>query len=121
LKEFFTLHSELKNNEFFVTSESYGGHYVPTVTKKILDYLKTEQNPIFTNFRGFLLGNPLTNMTEQTYGMIATFHGHALISDQQWSNWQSACMNNNMSSDACVNITNSLQTQNQDLFIYGVD
>jgi len=63
----------------------------------------------------------LTNLNEQTYGMIATFHGHALISDQQWNDWQSACMNGKMSSDACVNISNNLQTLNQDLFPYGVD
>lgn len=34
--QFMQRHPELKQNEFYVAAESYGGHYIPTLTKKIL-------------------------------------------------------------------------------------
>jgi len=34
-----------------------------------------------------MVGNPFTNNDEQIYGLISTFHGHSLISDNQYNDW----------------------------------
>lgn len=37
LKAFFTEFPQFKSNDFYVTGESYGGVYVPTLVQTILD------------------------------------------------------------------------------------
>lgn len=37
LKDFFTKFPEFASNEFFITGESYGGVYVPTLSVLVLD------------------------------------------------------------------------------------
>jgi len=34
---FFVRYPELRNNEFYISSESYGGHYMPTLAKELID------------------------------------------------------------------------------------
>ncbi|KAH7293961.1 hypothetical protein KP509_28G050100 [Ceratopteris richardii] len=60
LQAFFQLHPEYAKNEFFVTGESYAGHYVPAVTSRIHQANKRQEGvPI--NLKGFAIGNGLTN------------------------------------------------------------
>ena len=54
--------NRFKSNSFFLTSESYGGHYLPTLAKSLVDAGDV------SNFRGFAVGNPLTNMEYRNYG-----------------------------------------------------
>ena len=37
LRGFFKLHPEYAKNPFWVTGESYGGHYVPNVARRLCD------------------------------------------------------------------------------------
>jgi len=43
-------------NDFYITAESYGGHYMPTLAKYIMDH-----QPNSINFKGFAVGNPFTS------------------------------------------------------------
>ena len=45
----------LAANDFYITAESYGGHYMPTLAKFIVDH------PNNINFKGFAVGNPFTS------------------------------------------------------------
>lgn len=67
------MHPELADRDFFVTGESYGGHYVPAVSSKIYLYNKeassTEQK---INLKGFAIGNGLTDPAIQ-YSAYADF------------------------------------------------
>lgn len=54
--QFIEENPQYKDTEVQVASESYGGHQIPTLTKKIINYLKI--NPDIMNFKGFILGNP---------------------------------------------------------------
>ena len=49
-------------NPFFLTSESYGGHYLPTLAKSLVDAADVP------NFKGFAVGNPLTYMEYRNFG-----------------------------------------------------
>ena len=70
---FFERFRELKKNEFYITSESYGGHYMPMLAKQIVDRGGVPQ------FRGFMVGNPLTSGPLRDFGEFATFAGHQLL------------------------------------------
>merc|ERR1719265_3025821 len=61
---FFERFSNLKTQEFYISSESYGGHYMPTLAKALKD--DTDIYPV--QFRGVFLGNPLTYMPYRNYG-----------------------------------------------------
>jgi len=70
---------QYNSSDFYLASESYGGHYIPTLTQAILKGNAQGINPNI-NFKGFFLGNPYTDPTENEYGTFITWGGHSLIS-----------------------------------------
>ena len=58
-----------KKSLFYLTSESYGGHYIPTLAFEIV----THNVDKAVNFRGFAVGNPLTYMPYRNLGEIGTY------------------------------------------------
>ena len=63
---------ELAKNEFFISGESYGGVYVPTLSKEILD----NAPPGAINFKGVSVGDPCTDNTAQKDSMDMLWYGH---------------------------------------------
>ncbi|XP_038717255.1 serine carboxypeptidase-like [Tripterygium wilfordii] len=60
LQEFLNAHPNMVSNEFFITGESYAGHYAPSLAARILrGNIEEEGTPI--NLKGFAVGNGLTN------------------------------------------------------------
>jgi len=57
LQAWLEIFSDYRANDFFVTSESYGGHYVPMIATAILD----GGGPLLRQTKGFLIGNPGIN------------------------------------------------------------
>lgn len=52
------------SNDFHISSESYGGHYMPQLAEEILkknDKVKEDGSAPVINFSGFLVGNPYTD------------------------------------------------------------
>jgi len=63
LVQFFTVFSEYRNNDFYVTGESYAGKYVPS-----LSYIIHQKNPgasIKINLKGLIIGNGLVDPIKQ--------------------------------------------------------
>lgn len=50
----FKEYPQFNANKFYISSESYGGHYIPTLARQLLD------NGDVPNFKGFLVGSPLS-------------------------------------------------------------
>jgi carboxypeptidase C (cathepsin A) len=62
LQEFFKRHPELQGRKFFVTGESYGGHYVPAAASYIVERnMKRRPTDIHINLAGIAIGNGLTD------------------------------------------------------------
>lgn len=57
LQAWLDIFSDFKTNDFYVTGESYGGHYVPMIATAILD----GGGPLLQQTKGFLIGNPGIN------------------------------------------------------------
>ncbi|KAH7691705.1 Peptidase S10 serine carboxypeptidase protein [Dioscorea alata] len=60
LQEFFKEHKEYAMNDFYITGESYAGHYIPAFASRVHQGNKAEEG-IHINLKGFAIGNGLTN------------------------------------------------------------
>lgn len=71
LQAFFAKHPEFADRDFYVTGESYAGHYVPSVSHRVwLAKKNGEGKPI--NIKGLAIGNGLTDPAIQ-YGAYADY------------------------------------------------
>ncbi|GAB4854991.1 Serine carboxypeptidase-like 49 [Ancistrocladus abbreviatus] len=60
LQAFFAAHPEFANNDFYITGESYAGHYIPAFAARVHQGNKAGQG-IHINLKGFAIGNGLTD------------------------------------------------------------
>ena len=67
LTKFFDLHPEFHQKPFFVAGQSYAGHYIPAIARKLL----IMGNPKI-NLQGVAIGNPQTDPPTQ-FGAFAYF------------------------------------------------
>jgi len=103
---FFYKYPELKNREFYITGESYGGMYIPYIVEELL------QAPLDgVNLKGFAIGNPLTDLEIDGNAYMDYYYTHALTSRQMYHSLLQSCSSevahcmfqNNSCSDACQN------------------
>jgi len=92
LKAFFEVFSGFRTNEFYVTGESYGGHYVPQLSMRILE------DPAFMksiNMKGLFIGNPGINSdwyyNINEYAFLTFMYSHALLPQKQFHAAWKAC------------------------------
>jgi carboxypeptidase C (cathepsin A) len=104
LQQFFTRFPQYRTNDLYITSESYGGHYMPTLAKQIVDRNAAGKDPLL-NFKGFAVGNPATTFYSAIPAGLDTYWGHQLISKPLWDRYQEEC------------ITNKNFTKCEDLFL----
>ncbi|KAI3917138.1 hypothetical protein MKX01_003587 [Papaver californicum] len=60
LQAFFQKHPQFVNNDFFITGESYAGHYIPAFAARVHKGNKAKEG-IHINLKGFAIGNGLTD------------------------------------------------------------
>ena len=92
LQGFFGKFPQYRGNDFYLSSESYGGHYIPTLATKILAENKNVVNEEI-NLKGFLIGNPYTDPVENIIGAVGSFWGHQMIPQHLYENFQISCVN----------------------------
>ncbi|XP_031249604.1 serine carboxypeptidase 24-like [Pistacia vera] len=81
---------QYKYREFYIAGESYAGHYVPQLAKKIIDYNKSYSRPII-NFKGFIVGNAVTDNYYDSIGTVTFWWTHSMISDQTYKSILKYC------------------------------
>ncbi|KAI3520161.1 hypothetical protein L1887_09406 [Cichorium endivia] len=60
LQAFFKEHPEFAKNDFYITGESYAGHYIPAFAARVHKGNKAKEG-IHINLKGFAIGNGLTD------------------------------------------------------------
>ncbi|CAL9197043.1 unnamed protein product, partial [Musa hybrid cultivar] len=83
LKKWFKRFPQYKGREFYITGESYAGHYVPQLAQAIVRSQKlTGEKSI--NLKGYMVGNALTDDFHDHYGVFHFMWTAGLISDQTY-------------------------------------
>ncbi|XP_061359434.1 serine carboxypeptidase-like [Gastrolobium bilobum] len=85
LQAFFKQYPKFAKNDFYITGESYAGHYIPALASRVHQANKEKQG-IYINLKGFAIGNGLTNpgIQYQAYTDFALDTG--LISKADYEN-----------------------------------
>ncbi|KAM7508345.1 hypothetical protein LguiA_018798 [Lonicera macranthoides] len=81
---------QYKFRDFFISGESYAGHYVPQLAKRIYDYNKASSHP-FINLKGFIVGNAVTDNYYDSIGTVTYWWSHSMISDKTYKSILNSC------------------------------
>ncbi|KAI5619569.1 lysosomal protective protein precursor [Silurus asotus] len=108
LKEFFRLFPEYSKNELYLTGESYGGIYIPTLAERVL-----EDSSL--NLQGIAVGNGLSSYELNDNSLIYFAYFHGLLGESLWATLQKYCCTNgqcnfyNNSDPSCADTVNQAQ------------
>lgn len=83
LQEFFKRHPEYQGRPFYVTGESYGGVYVPTLSARIVQGNKANEG-VHINLKAAAIGNGITDFNENDDTAVEFAYFHGLFGDDLW-------------------------------------
>ncbi|GFQ00149.1 serine carboxypeptidase 1 [Phtheirospermum japonicum] len=81
LLKWFELYPEFISNPFYISGESYAGVYVPTLAHEVAQGIAAGVKPIL-NFKGYMVGNGVTDDKFDGNALVPFAHGMGLISDE---------------------------------------
>ncbi|GMI88721.1 serine carboxypeptidase-like 20 [Hibiscus trionum] len=90
LLKWFDLYPEFVSNPFYIAGESYAGIYVPTLASEVVKGIKVGAKPTI-NFKGYMVGNGVTDPVFDGNALVPFAHGMALISDDIFQAVEAAC------------------------------
>ena len=106
---------EYKARDFYLTSESYGGHYLPTLAQKLVA-------SGMSTFKGFAVGNPLTWMPYRDYGQYAQYAARQMVPAPMWQQFVShGCALSSANESVCDDLMSQMDDLTQDLDPYALD
>lgn len=86
LQEFVKLYPEFKGRDFYITGESFAGHYIPQVG----NYMFKNQKDIDLQLKGLAIGNGFVNPSVQYKGYADFAYRHDLIGILQLEDYTKA-------------------------------
>ncbi|KAJ0045194.1 hypothetical protein Pint_06079 [Pistacia integerrima] len=90
LVNWFERFPQYKHRDFYIAGESYAGHYVPQLSQIVYQKNKGIANPEI-NFKGFMVGNAVTDDYHDYVGTFEYWWTHGLISDSTYRSLRAAC------------------------------
>ncbi|KAF9621143.1 hypothetical protein IFM89_016637, partial [Coptis chinensis] len=81
LRKWLADHPEFNNNPFYLAGDSYCGITIPIIAKEIADGISAQHKPLI-NLKGYLLGNPVTDLHFDDNSKIPFSHRMSLITDE---------------------------------------
>ncbi|XP_021290845.1 serine carboxypeptidase-like 33, partial [Herrania umbratica] len=82
---------QFKTHDFFISGESYAGHYVPQLAELVYDRNKDGIKYPLINLKGFIVGNPITNDYHDFTGIMDYAWSHSVIPDQLYHKVKQVC------------------------------
>ncbi|XP_010557747.1 PREDICTED: serine carboxypeptidase-like 20 [Tarenaya hassleriana] len=90
LLKWFENFPKFQMNPFYLAGESFAGVYVPTLASEIVNGQKDGVKP-FINFKGYLIGNGVSDSVYDDNALVPFAHGMGLISDALFQEVTKAC------------------------------
>ncbi|KAF6151051.1 hypothetical protein GIB67_042386 [Kingdonia uniflora] len=81
---------EYKDRDFYISGESYAGHFVPELAHSILQHNKRAKKSII-NLKGIIIGNACINEATDNLGVYDYLWTHAIISDETIQGFKKYC------------------------------
>ncbi|KAK9141484.1 hypothetical protein Syun_010884 [Stephania yunnanensis] len=81
---------QYKEREFYISGESYAGHYIPQLAQAIVRYNKLSEGKSI-NLKGYMVGNALTDDYNDHLGVFQFMWSTGLISDQTYKRLNDRC------------------------------
>ncbi|CAN4110271.1 unnamed protein product [Withania somnifera] len=110
---------EYKNRDFYISGESYAGHYVPQLAHEILQHNKLA-NKTLINLKGIIIGNAVINDDTDIIGMYEYYASHALISDETYLDIKKYCYDDNYNKSKCDGAAETTNNNLNHLDIYNI-
>lgn len=82
---------QFKTRDFFISGESYAGHYVPQLAELVYDRNNDTAKYPHINLKGFIVGNPETDDSYDYKGILEYGWSHSVISDQEYDTAKKVC------------------------------
>lgn len=82
---------QYKAHDFYISGESYAGHYVPQLAELVYDRNTKPAEYPHINLKGFIVGNPETDDYYDYKGLLEYAWSHAVISDQEYESAKQVC------------------------------
>uniref|UniRef100_A0ACD5WN61 Uncharacterized protein n=1 Tax=Avena sativa TaxID=4498 RepID=A0ACD5WN61_AVESA len=90
LTKWYEEHPEFLPNPLYIAGDSYSGLIVPPLTFQIAGGIETGDGPLL-NLKGYILGNPLTDVRIDMPAKVPYAHRMGLISDEQYEIYKEIC------------------------------
>lgn len=120
LVKWFQRFPNYQGREFYIAGESYAGHYVPQLAKLVYERNRRVSKP-YINFRGFLVGNAVTDNKYDNLGTVDFWWSHAIISDSLHSQIRRHCdFSVAETSTTCSSLMNSVSQQTGHIDPYNI-
>ncbi|KAK1263054.1 Serine carboxypeptidase II-3 [Acorus gramineus] len=109
-----------KTHDFFITGESYGGHYVPELADTILRQKKIANQTII-NLKGIAIGNAYIETDTNELATYDYFWTHALNSDETHAAIHKFCnFSNDNVSEECSDATDASSDESGSINNYNI-
>ncbi|KAK3003305.1 hypothetical protein RJ639_018327 [Escallonia herrerae] len=121
LLKWFELYPEFLSNPFFIAGESYAGVYVPTLAYEVVKGIDAGLAPIL-NFKGYMVGNGVTDEEFDGNALVPFAHGMGLISDDLFTEITTECRGNYYipANDNCKSKLDKVDKEVDGLNIYDI-
>ncbi|CAI8608252.1 unnamed protein product [Vicia faba] len=121
LLKWFELYPKFLSNPFFIAGESYAGVYVPTLAYEVMKGIDADVKPKL-NFKGYMVGNGVTDELIDGNALVPFVHGMGLIPDELFEEANRECNGNfyNSLSDNCTNKLEKIDEDIAGLNIYNI-
>eukprot|EP00611_Tribonema_gayanum_P026394 TRINITY_DN627_c0_g3_i1.p1 TRINITY_DN627_c0_g3~~TRINITY_DN627_c0_g3_i1.p1 ORF type:complete len:544 (-),score=164.92 TRINITY_DN627_c0_g3_i1:674-2152(-) len=125
IRTFLDRYPHLRASELHLSSESYGGHYLPTLAASLVDANAAARanGSDAINFKGLLVGNPYTDWGSNQVAMYGKYWGEQLISKPLYDEWNDKCVKDGYRGDSpkCQSLELEMDSQLGGLNPYALD
>jgi serine carboxypeptidase-like clade II len=90
MQGFYQKFPQLASNDFWMTGESYGGHYVPNAAARIIRGNEQKEGA-HINLKGFMVGNAWTDATIDNRGAVDFWFQHGIVSAPTYAGIVASC------------------------------